>query len=151
FGRAFGVLPEEEIGKEQKDFLGQAVAGLAEDGKVVSVRLALFAEVMKSRPWTPAALKEVGGAQGIGAAFLEETFRAATAPPERRYHQKAARAVLKAVLPESGTDIKGHMHSHAELLAASGYAGQPREFDELIRILDSEVRLITPTDPEGVM
>jgi formylglycine-generating enzyme required for sulfatase activity len=35
------------------------------------------------------------------------------------------------------------------LLAASGYANRPKEFDELIRILDSEIRLITPTDPEG--
>ena len=72
-----------------------------------------------------------------------------TAPPEHRYHQKAARAVLKALLPEAGTDIKGHMRSHAELLAASGYASRPRDFDDLLRILDSEIRLITPTDPEG--
>ena len=26
---------------------------------------------------------------------------------------------------------------------------RPEDFDDLIRILDSEVRLITPTDPEG--
>src|SRR5262249_13826015 len=56
---------------------------------------------------------------------------------------------LKALLPESGTDIKGHLRSDTELRAASGYAARPREFAELIRILDSEVRLITPTDPEG--
>ncbi len=41
------------------------------------------------------------------------------------------------------------MRSHAELLAASGYANRPKDFDELLRILDSEIRLITPTDPEG--
>ncbi len=52
--------------KEQKDFLEQAVAGLAEDGKVICVRLALFAEMMKGKPWTPATLKEVGGTQGVG-------------------------------------------------------------------------------------
>jgi formylglycine-generating enzyme required for sulfatase activity len=56
---------------------------------------------------------------------------------------------LKALLPESGTDIKGHMRSHAELLAASGYTSRLKEFDNLIRILDGEIRLITPTDPEG--
>jgi serine/threonine protein kinase/formylglycine-generating enzyme required for sulfatase activity len=151
FGRAFGKLPDKsgETTKEQKDFLNQATIGLSQEGKVVSVRLALFAEMMKGKPWTPAALKEVGGAQGVGAAFLEETFSAATAPPEHRYHQRAARAVSKALLPESGTDIKGHMRSHAELLAASGYDRQPKEFEELLRILDSEVRLLTPTDPEG--
>src|SRR5262249_37830988 len=150
FGRAFRGLPEAgEAGPGQKRFVEQAVAGLAQEGKVVPVRLALFAEMMKARPWTPAALREAGGAQGTGAAFLEETFSASTAPPEHRYHQKAARAVLKALLPESGTDIKGHMRSHGELLAAPGSARRPRDFEELLRILDSEVRLITPTDPEG--
>ena len=28
-------------------------------------------------------------------------------------------------------------------------AAVPKDFDDLIRILDSEIRLITPTDPEG--
>ena len=105
--------------------------------------------MMKGKPWTPATLKEVGGTEGVGVTFLEETFSAATAPPEHRYHQKAARAVLKALLPEAGSDIKGHMRSHAELLAASGYASRPKDFDDLLRILDGELRLITPTDPEG--
>jgi eukaryotic-like serine/threonine-protein kinase len=57
--------------------------------------------------------------------------------------------VLKALLPESGTDIKGQMRSHQELLEASGYANRPSDFDDLIHILDPELRLITPTDPEG--
>src|SRR5262249_7549860 len=64
-------------------------------------------------------------------------------------HQKAARGVLKALLPESGTDLKGHLRSYGQLLEASGYASRPQDFDDLIRILDSEIRLITPTDPEG--
>ncbi len=34
------------------------------------------------------------------------------------------------------------------MLEASGYASRPRDFDDLIRILDPELRLITPTDPE---
>jgi formylglycine-generating enzyme required for sulfatase activity len=144
-------LPD-NLGKGTKDqdaFLDQAVAGLAQEGKVISVRLALFAEMVKGKPWTPATLREVGGTEGVGVTFLEETFSAATAPPEHRYHQQAARAVLKALLPEAGTDIKGHMRSQQELLAASGYANRAKDFDDLLRILDSELRLITPTDPEG--
>src|SRR6185436_39320 len=72
FGRAFGKLPEPpgEVGKEQKDFLSQAIDGLAQEGKVICVRLALFAEMMKGKPWTPATLTEVGGAAGIGVTFL---------------------------------------------------------------------------------
>ena len=56
---------------------------------------------------------------------------------------------LAELLPAAGTDIKGHMRSYAELLEASGYGSRPKDFDDLIRILDSEIRLITPTDPEG--
>jgi hypothetical protein len=41
------------------------------------------------------------------------------------------------------------MRSYAELLEASGYGSRPKDFDDLIRILDGEIRLITPTDPEG--
>ena len=59
---------------EQESFLSQAVAGLAQDGKVISVRLALFAEMVKGKPWTPATLQEVGGTEGVGVTFLEETF-----------------------------------------------------------------------------
>src|SRR4029079_10480654 len=99
--------------------------------------------------WTPATLKEVGGTQGVGVTFLEETFSLSTAHPEHRLHLKAAQAVLKALLPETGTDIKGEMKSEAELREASGYGDRPRDFDDLIRILDAELLLITPTDPEG--
>ncbi|MHB1425376.1 MAG: protein kinase domain-containing protein [Gemmataceae bacterium] len=149
FGRAFGALPEKELSADQNSFLDQAVAGLAQDGKIISVRLALFAEMVKGKPWTPATLKEVGGTEGVGVTFLEETFTGSTAPPQHRLHQKAAQAALKALLPESGTDIKGHMRSQQDLLNASGYGNRPKDFDDLIRILDSEIRLITPTDPEG--
>ncbi len=144
-------LPEADlaVSKEHKEFLEKAVSGLAQEGKVICVRLALFAEMMKGKPWTSATLKEVGGTEGVGVTFLDETFSTATAPPEHRYHQKAARAILKALLPETGTDIKGQMKSHDELLEASGYASRPKDFQDLIRLLDGEIRLITPTDPDG--
>jgi serine/threonine protein kinase/formylglycine-generating enzyme required for sulfatase activity len=151
FGRAYGRLPDNprKCSKDQEAFLDQAVAGLAQDGKVISVRLALFAEMVKGKPWTPAKLKEVGGIEGVGVTFLEETFAASTAPPQHRLHQKAAQAVLRALLPEAGTDIKGHMRSRHELMDASGNSNRQRDFEELVHILDSELRLITPTDPGG--
>ncbi len=151
FGRAFGRLPKNasDTLRDQKIFLNQSVNGLAEEGKVISVRLAMFAEMMKGKPWEHSTLKEVGGTKGLGVTFLEETFSASTAPPEHRLHQKAAQAVLKALLPEIGTDIKGQMRSRQELLESSGYANRPRDFDDLIHLLDRELRLITPTDPDG--
>ena len=76
FGTAYGNLPERcgTISKDQDAFLDQAIAGLAQDGKIISVRLALFAEMVKGKPWTPATLREVGGTEGVGVTFLEETF-----------------------------------------------------------------------------
>ncbi len=151
FGRAYGVLPDDPsaLTDDQRSFLRQAVGGLSEEGNVVSVRLALFAEMMKHKPWTPASLQEVGGTRGVGEAFLEGTFGSRVSSPEHRFHQQAARAVLNALLPEVGTEIKGYMRSRAELLEASGYKNRHREFTDLLRILDAELRLITPTDPEG--
>src|SRR5262249_18550521 len=147
---AFGALTDSARSASEGVFIEQAVDGLAQDGKVISVRLALFAEMLKGRPWTPATLREVGGTAGVGVSFLEETFGAATAPPEHRYHQRAARAVLKALLPEQGTDIKGQMRSQQELQQRAGYSDRPRDWEQLLRILDTELRLVTPTDPEGL-
>jgi hypothetical protein len=151
FGTAYGKLPEQERNRttDQNAFLDQAITELSQDGKVISVRLALFAEMVKGKTWTTANLREIGGTEGVGVTFLEETFSSPQANPKHRLHQKAAQAVLKALLPETGTDIKGQMRSEGELRAASGYIERPREFADLIHILDNEVRLITPTDPEG--
>ena len=57
--------------------------------------------------------------------------------------------MLKALLPETGMNIKGHMRSYEKLLEASGYAERPKDFADLVRRLDREFRLITPTDPAG--
>ena len=145
FGRAFGRVSA-PLSKEQDEFLDQAVEGLAQDGRVISVRLALFAEMVKGKSWTSATLKEVGGTEGVGVTFLEETFSSSVASSKNRLHQNAARAVLKALLPETGSDIKGNMQSHGKLLEASGYA-KTSNYEELLRILDSELKLITGTEP----
>jgi hypothetical protein len=105
--------------------------------------------MVKSKPWTAATLQQVGGTQGIGVNFLEETFGSRDANPRHRPHAVAARGVLRSLLPELHTDIKGGMRSHADLLAASGYQDRPADFNDLLRILDGELRLITPTDPDG--
>lgn len=151
FGQAFGKLPAQvgHLSDDENQFLSSVAAGLAEDGKVVSVRLALFAEMVKTKKWIPTTLAEVGGTQGIGVNFLEETFSSRAANPMHRIHEPAAREVLKALLPESGTNIKGHMRSHAELAVSAGYEERSASFNDLLRILDGELRLITPTDPQG--
>jgi formylglycine-generating enzyme required for sulfatase activity len=151
FGRAFGVFPDDlnAITKEQRAFLKQAVSDLAESEKVICVRLTLFAEMMKEKSWTPATLKKVGGAKGLGAAFLEDMFGTTAQAPRYTNHQKAARAVLESLLPEPGSPMRGKQRSYDELLEISGYRNRTDEFDDLIQILDSELRLITPTEPKS--
>jgi hypothetical protein len=62
FGKAHGRLPRDSnlMSKEQLAFIKQSVDGMSENGKVVCVRLALYAEMMKAKDWTLAALKAVG-------------------------------------------------------------------------------------------
>ena len=152
FGRAYGVLPERagDLTPEQQAFLDQAVAGLAQDGKVISVRLALFAEMVKGKPWTPATLREVGGTEGVGVTFLEETFGSPQAHPEAPPAPEggAGRPEGPAARDAAPTS-RARCGRTQELRDASGYADRPRDFDDLLRILDAELRLITPTDPEG--
>ncbi|MCC6510742.1 MAG: protein kinase [Pirellulaceae bacterium] len=151
FGQAFGKLSAntEHLSRSETQFVNQVVEGLAEEGRVVPVRLSLFAEMVKNKPWMPETLKQIGGTSGIGVNFLEETFNSAQSNPQHRLHVSAVRAVLRSLLPEHGSNIKGHMRSQQELLEVTGYAHRPLDFNYLLRMLDGELRLITPTDPEG--
>ena len=88
YGRAYGALPENigDLRSDQNTFLERAISGLTQDGKTISVRLALFAEMMKGKPWTTGALKDIGGTAGLWVTFLEEAFSAASAVPTHRLH-----------------------------------------------------------------
>ncbi len=151
FGQAYGKLPYgvQALSTQQSDFMLQVVDGLSEGGKVVSVRLALLAEMLKGRDWVPATLETIGGLDGIGVSFLEETFASNRSDARHRQHQEGVRGVLRELLPETGTDIKGAMCGEETLLEASGYANRKSAFQELLRILDGELRLVTPTDPDS--
>ncbi len=134
---------------EQERFLKAALEGLQSYGRYLPVRLALFAQVFQERSWTRKELELVGGVEGIVVRFLEETFESQYADPRYRRHQKAVQSVLKALLPEGVTDIKGHKRSYGELLEVSEYAARPERFEDLISILDGELHLVTPTNTEG--
>ncbi len=139
-------------GPEEARFLERAVKELAgPDGRIIPVRLTLLAETLRHRDWTPATLRELGGFEGIGMRFLEETFCAPSAPPAHRAHQQAAQAVLKALLPEPSSDLKGRMCPASALRTAAGYDDRPADFDELMALLDNELRMVTPVDPDGAV
>ncbi|MFN7767445.1 MAG: protein kinase domain-containing protein [Planctomycetaceae bacterium] len=151
FGRAMGKLSATAVPLEpgQQSFIDQAIASLAEQNQVVPVRLALFAEMFRNRPWTTESLISVGGAEGVGRTFLEETFGSDAALPHYRAHARGAQQVLAALLPEAGSDIKGHSRTYESLVMAAGYAVRPQDAVELFRILDSELRLISPVETEN--
>jgi formylglycine-generating enzyme required for sulfatase activity len=148
FGQAYDKLPLDRTAwtDDNKAFLDSAVEGLSENRKVISVRLALFAEMMKSRAWNPQSIQDVGGVAGVGVTFLEETFGDKHAPIQIRQHQEAVRGLLASLLPTVGTNIKGHSRRLEELQKQVGYENKPKEFSELITLLDKNLRLITPAD-----
>ena len=148
FADAYGVWENSPVEPtERAQFLDDAVSGLAQDDRVICVRMALFCELFQGKPWDLKTLERAGGVEGVGVLFMEETFSADNAPAENRYHQKAVRSVLNALLPEPGSKIKGRMRSDRDLMDVSGYADRPDDFQALIRILDEKTHLITPTDP----
>ena len=151
FGRAFGRLPENApyTSRVQKDFLEESVNGLAEAGKVISVRLAIYAEMMKGKALSTSSLEEVGGTKGWVSRFWKRPSRS-TAPPAHRLHQNAARAVLRALLPETRHRHQGANEIAAGIARGVGLCGTVRATStSWVRILDRGLRLITPTDPEG--
>ncbi|MDF1753067.1 MAG: protein kinase [Verrucomicrobiales bacterium] len=149
FGRSYGRIPADgEIGKVVDEFITESIRSLSVDGKIAPVQLALFAEMFKNRRWSVDELKRVGGAKGIGVAFFDENFMLRTSDPRFRNHRKAAKLVLESLLPQNRTLIKGSMKTEAELLAVSGYESQPQQFRELISILDTELKVITPVSAE---
>lgn len=150
FGAAYGRLPalNVKLSAAQEHFLDDAVTGMSEDRRVICVRLSLFADMLREREWTPATLREVGGAAGVGVAFLEETFGSQARHPELRHLEKPVRGVLKALLPNVGTDIKGQRRTRNDLRVASDLEDEQR-FQRLLEILDRELRIITPVAEDG--
>ena len=150
FGVAYGRLDGKlwPTNRDQTRFLECAVDDLAEDGWIVPVRLCIFAEMIKSKAGLRPPCTMLAG-EGLGEAFLEEVFNGRSASPMYRLHRKAALQVLERLLPPIGTDIRGHLVSESELRSVSGYDQRPADFAVLLRCLDQELRLITPTEVDA--
>ncbi|MEM9412226.1 MAG: serine/threonine-protein kinase, partial [Planctomycetota bacterium] len=143
FGVSVGSLPN-PLTQDHESFLMRAVNSIAVEGKVIPVRLSLMAEMIKNQTWNLSTLDQLGGASGIGVAFLDESF-GPVSPPQNRVFASSARLVLESLLPDSGSNIKGATRSRNQLKKSAGI-NDDVEFDQLIRILDTDLRLITPVD-----
>ena len=149
FGRASGQLPHDrELTVEQERFLDEVVEGLSRDGAVVPVRLNVFVEMARGKPWSTDMLREIGGLDGLGVKFLEETLGAG-APARRRRHEKATRRLLESLLPDSQSAGHARLRSESELRSCSGYERRPHELEQLLQMLDVDLKLITRVDMVG--
>ena len=148
FGQAWNRLPASSANwtSEHQLFLNQATDALAVDGRIIAVQLTLFAEMLRHRDWIPQTLKNLGGLEGLGTEFLEETFHSTSASPQHRLHAAAAREILKLLLPPAGLSIRGRSRCRSELSQAAGYQQQPADFQTVLQILDSDLKLITPVE-----
>jgi serine/threonine protein kinase len=151
FGRAYGRLPAAPapLSAEQEEFLREATEGIALHNRINPVDLGRFAEMIKGREWVAETLHSLGGVTGVDVAFLEESFGAATAPAQYRLHRKAARAVFETLLPTD--DRKNPLRSDEELRKAAGYQERSQEFQDLMTILCSELRLVTPSSLDSLL
>lgn len=149
FGKALEALPEGEISPGQERFILESIEALSTGGKVNPVRIAVFSDMMKNHPWLVQSLSKMGGIEGVGVQFLEETFLSPSAPVLCKLHFGAAQKILKALLPLDETRIKGNTIAYDRLLAISSYENRPKDFEQLIQLLDGEIKLINPIFSEG--
>jgi serine/threonine protein kinase len=150
FGSAYGCLPRtlgEDLSKEHKDFLKQAIERISEEGKVIPVKLTMFVEMMRDRPWIPSTLDSVGGFEGLGVWFLDEVFYSKHASALNRHHQEGAKRILSGLLPRGMTNIRDTTQSLSQLREISGYSNRSEEeFQTLINLLDRKLRFISPVE-----
>lgn len=148
FGAWYGRLPQnpDDLSATQTAFVNQAIQGLAQRGRVIPVQLAVFAQMYRDLEWTPDELAKQGGATGAGVRFLEQQFSSPDTPERQRRHFDAVCRILEELLPPSGSQIRGRMQSRQRLMDVSGYAQRPEKFEELMQILEQELRILTRTD-----
>ena len=148
FGRALGRLPHEPepLSKEQKRFVDQVIGDMAaEDRKrrIVSVRLAMYAQLVEDQPWTPQTAKHYPPKNEV-FQILRKMFRKGHENKRYYRHKPAVMIVLSSLL---GEDVKGAACPEETLRQAAGYAQRPADWKDLIAILNTELRLITSTEP----
>jgi serine/threonine protein kinase len=153
FGRAYGALPEAPapLSAESERFLDAAISGLAREGQILPIKLVLFAEVVRRRPWSHPTWDAIEAQGNWETALFEASLAARAVPVEHRPHRIAARSMLRAVLPELRGGEDYYTRSYRELLAASGLASRPREFEALLHFLVEGLGLITQVDAAGPM
>jgi len=150
-GRAYECLPNapEPISDSQHSFIELAVQQLSQEGSVVCVRLAMFAELMRKHPWEPKTLSRLGGMDGAAMKYLEESFDAHTAPISHRSVAPMCREILRALLPLLPAETKSSAKSKKALSDLVCQSESDMEFEQAIGVLEKELRLISAVGQGG--
>ena len=143
FGKSYRALPE-KLDRVQQRFVKRAIRQLAQNNKVAPVRIALFAEMFRTRSWTPFELQEVGGMSGLGVLYLDECLSKRVSGTAGKQIVRLAEKILEKLLPTTSTDIRGTALIWDELREAAGLEKDSREFDEIFFLLTREFRIISP-------
>ncbi|MCU0719999.1 MAG: serine/threonine-protein kinase [Pirellula sp.] len=149
FGRAFGTVSQPTT-VAQEAFIETAIEELASIGRLEPVQICLLSEMVKNKPWTTATLKELGGIQGLGIAFLEERLAGPSAHPLLRTNLEVVKQVLCELLPSDDTAIKAQACQQSVLLDRLEGIASEETLSRLLHLIDTEVRLITPSSNPNV-
>jgi formylglycine-generating enzyme required for sulfatase activity len=146
FGQGIGKLGS-SLRAEDRSFAAALVDLIARNGRVVCVHLSLLMEMVKDLPWEIQSIDGLGDFTRIGQAYLVRTFDLPTAQPAHRANSRLARSVLASLLPVPGAEIRGSAKSAKELLRSISDEFNRDDVERVLRMLDQELRLITPVDP----
>ena len=152
FGAAYDRLPANasEFTAEQNAFLDRAVADLSDGGKIFPVRLVAVRGNGESsavddrhpdRSWAESTDWDFSSWKKRSAASMRRSHNERM---NRRSGVCSENCCRRKVSISKATCSRKTC-----LLDESGYQDQPALFDEMMRILDNELRLVTPTDPAG--
>lgn len=77
FGCGYGRLPQNlgHLSDDENQFLDAAIEGLMQDERIIPVRLALFAEMVKGRPWSTSTLKSLGAFRASEPVFWKSALK----------------------------------------------------------------------------
>ncbi|MCU0721272.1 MAG: serine/threonine-protein kinase [Pirellula sp.] len=145
FGRAHGMLPPYgiELTPSQADFCRTAITGLSQSGTVLPVRIALLAELMRGHAWEAKTIEELGGIDGAIVRFLADAFESPSAPMSRRSAATPCKRILSLLLPVDHSELKASSKTYAELQELSGYNEKSLEFQQAMRCLEIDLKLIS--------
>ncbi len=110
----------------------------------------LFAGIHEARPWSTRNLEASGDWRDVGLTFLKAVFGGNASRPESRRHEAVVRAALKNFLPGPGTGSSSRTCSYREIMEAMGHSFRRVDCEAVLRLLDEDLGLITPIEPDVI-